>query len=244
MANVSQMFAVITSKFCTKTMLARIEEHPDCTSKIEGDPFALLDAIKTLTHDPLRAQYFLAISTNSMARMVNIHQGPTEPTINYTKRFKQESDVFESFYGNKVFHHLIEQQPEFRNESDPDKQDAMKKGSFKAWGGYHIINCADPARYGMLQKQLQSQFSLGQNQHPDSPKKGTNILSNHMTDAKYYEIQKRNCEKANAAKEEEQAKMTSFAQQKDDWICCCCGKKATQATIANCVTLSPRRTGI
>ena len=56
-ANVSQMFAVITSRFFTKTMLAQIEEHTDFKSKIDDDRFALLIAIKTLMHDPLRAQY-------------------------------------------------------------------------------------------------------------------------------------------------------------------------------------------
>jgi hypothetical protein len=62
-------------------------------------------------------------------------------------------------------------------------------------------------------------------QHPDSPEKGTDRLCNHKIDAKHFEIQKRNREKANAPKEEEQAKMTSFAQKKDFWICHCCGKK-------------------
>jgi hypothetical protein len=84
-----------------------------------------------------------------------------------------------------VFDHLIEQQPEYRNETDPDEQDAMKKNALRAWGGYMIVACTNPIRCGTLQKQMQSQFSLGQNQYADSMGKGTDILSNHKIDAKY-----------------------------------------------------------
>jgi hypothetical protein len=76
-ANVSMMFAFITGKFCTKTMLARIEEHPDYKSEIEDDLFAPLEAIKTLIHDPVRTQYFMTVATTSLARTTNICQDPT-----------------------------------------------------------------------------------------------------------------------------------------------------------------------
>jgi hypothetical protein len=66
--------------------------------------------------------------------MVNMKQGPQEPTINYTKRIKQESDVFRRFYGHDVFNHLIQLQPEYQKETDPNTQEAIKKNAFKAWG--------------------------------------------------------------------------------------------------------------
>ena len=46
-------FAMIKSQHCTKTMQTRVEEHPDYESKIDDDPIALLEAIKTLMHDPV-----------------------------------------------------------------------------------------------------------------------------------------------------------------------------------------------
>ena len=79
-----------------------------------------------------------------------------------------------------------------------------------------IVARADPIRYGQLQKQIQSQFLLGQNQYADSMEKGTAIISNHKIYAKYYEIQKKNREQAKAAREEEQTRMTSFAQKEMD----------------------------
>ena len=41
-------FAMIRSQHCTKTMHTRVEEHPDYETKIDDDPIALLEAIKTL----------------------------------------------------------------------------------------------------------------------------------------------------------------------------------------------------
>ena len=96
------------------------------------------------------------------------------------------------------------------------------------------MDCADPNKYGQLQKGMNSQFLLGQNQCADSIEKGTDILSNHKIDAKYFEIQKKQREQAKAAKEakeEEQMKMTSFAQTgKQEPTCYCCGKKGHKST--------------
>ena len=61
-------------------MIARLEEHPEYKTKIEDDPFEMLEAIKTLMHDPVRSQYFFASSTNVMVRTVNMKQGEKEPT--------------------------------------------------------------------------------------------------------------------------------------------------------------------
>jgi hypothetical protein len=56
---------------------ARIEEHPNFKGIIEDDPFALLEAINTLIHDPLTAQCSMVSATNAMARALNLRQGPT-----------------------------------------------------------------------------------------------------------------------------------------------------------------------
>jgi hypothetical protein len=224
------MFAVIKSKFCTKVMIARLEEHPEYATKIEDNPFEMLEAIKVLMHDPLRSQYYFVTAMSAMRRVVNNKQGPTEPLMDYIERTKQDADVFEIFFGRKLFDHLVEQQPAYRNETDTDKQDEMKKNAYKAWEGFMIVDCADPNRYGQLQKQIQSQFSLGQNQYADSMGKGADILANDKIDAKYYELQKKQREQAKAAKEEEQTKMTCFAQTGKEMTCYCCGKKGHKST--------------
>ena len=229
-ANDSQMFAVIKSKFCTKVMIARLEEHPECATKIEDNPFEMLEAIKVLIHDPVRSQYYFVMPMSAMRRVVNNKQGPNEPLMDYIKRTKQDDDVFESFFGRSFLDYLVEQQPAYRDETDPNKQAEMKKNAYKAWQGFMIVDCADQNRYGQLQKQIQSQFLLGQNQYADSIEKGTEILANHKIDAKCYELQKKQRKQAKAAKEEEQTKMTSFAQTGKEMTCYCCGKKGHKST--------------
>ena len=44
----NKAYALIFTNYCTKTMQARIEEHPDFKSTLKNDPIALLDAIKTV----------------------------------------------------------------------------------------------------------------------------------------------------------------------------------------------------
>jgi hypothetical protein len=56
-------------------------------------------------------------------------------------------------------------------------------------------------------------------------------LSNHKIDAKCSEIQKWNCEKANAAKEEEQAKMKSLLRRKRTGFATVVDRKATQVPL-------------
>ena len=41
-------YSLIYTTYCTKIMQTRIEEHPDFETKIDNDPIALLEAIKTL----------------------------------------------------------------------------------------------------------------------------------------------------------------------------------------------------
>ena len=53
----NQVFSLILTVFFTKAMVHRIEQHPEYKTKIQDDPIALLEAIKTLMHDPIRAQY-------------------------------------------------------------------------------------------------------------------------------------------------------------------------------------------
>jgi hypothetical protein len=56
--NLTKAYALIFSNFCNKTMQNRIEEHPDYETMIRDDPIELLDKIKMLMHDPIRAKCF------------------------------------------------------------------------------------------------------------------------------------------------------------------------------------------
>ena len=135
-ANVSRMFTVIKVHFCTKAMVARLEEHPDYETKIEDNPFVMLETIKQLMHDPQRSQYYIIQPLNAMRRVLNNKQGPNEPLMDYIKRSKQEWDVNESFHGKKWFDHVVEQQPEYRKLTDADEQKEFKQKADEALKGF------------------------------------------------------------------------------------------------------------
>jgi hypothetical protein len=72
--NLTKAYALIFSTYCNKTMQNWIEEHPDYESMIRDNPIELLDKIKVLMHDPIRAKYPFASLTEAMIRMLNIKQ--------------------------------------------------------------------------------------------------------------------------------------------------------------------------
>ena len=50
----------------------------------------LLEAIKTLMHDPIRAKCTCALLTEAISRTLNIKQIENESLLDYVKRFKQQ----------------------------------------------------------------------------------------------------------------------------------------------------------
>ena len=81
----NKAYALIFTNYCTKTMQSRIEEHPDYESTLKNDPIAVLEAIKTLMHDPVRAQYPLVSMTDALSRLVNVKQQESESLLDYVK---------------------------------------------------------------------------------------------------------------------------------------------------------------
>ena len=80
----NKAYALIYTNYCTKIMQSRIEEHPDYNF-FKNDPIAVLEAIKTLMHDPVRAQYPMASMTDALGRLVNVKQQDTESLLDYIK---------------------------------------------------------------------------------------------------------------------------------------------------------------
>src|SRR4029079_12267359 len=113
--------------YCVKTMQSRIEEHPEFETKIENDPIELLKAIKTLMHDPVRAQYPLVSMTDALTRLVNVKQMDNEPLLDYVKRFKQLRDVAKSHLGTKVLDTFTKQSEEYRKLTEEEQKTSKLK---------------------------------------------------------------------------------------------------------------------
>src|SRR5210317_1239889 len=185
--NVSKAYALIFTNYCTRPMQSRIEEHPEFESTIEDNPFELLKVIKMLMHDAVRAQYPYIAMTDGLTRLLNIKQQENEVLLDYVKRFKQTRDVTKSQIGTRLLDTFIEYQEDYVNETDDDEKKTMKTEAYEKWMAYLLIKGSDPTKYGMLQKNLTSQFSLGNDQYPKTITATTDVLSNHKIDQKFYD---------------------------------------------------------
>jgi hypothetical protein len=63
--NLTKAYALIFSTYCNKAMQNRVEEHPKFETTIRDDPIELLNKIKVLMHDPIRAKYPFTSLTRS-----------------------------------------------------------------------------------------------------------------------------------------------------------------------------------
>lgn len=182
-------YSLIFMNYCTKAMQIWIEEHPDFSSKIKNDPITLLEAIETLTHDPIWARYPFASMTEAITRLVNSPQYENENLLDYVKRFKQYRDVLKTHIGKKVFNDFVENTVEYHALSGNHmKEQAMKDATFEQWCVFLLIRNSDQNKYGSLVKGLISQYSMGNDQYPKTITAATNVLSNHRHD-------NRNCPK-------------------------------------------------
>ena len=85
-------------------MKTHIEEHPGYLTTFLDNPVELLEKIKTLTHDAIRAQYPIAPITEHLARWINAKQHDDENLTDYVKRFKYHRDIVKSQVGTKMLH--------------------------------------------------------------------------------------------------------------------------------------------
>ena len=224
----TRAYALIFMNYCTKGMQQRIEEHPEHKTILKDDPIATLEAIKTLMHDPVRAQYPLISMSDALARLLNARQLDNESLLDYVKRFKQLHDVVKNQVGTKVLDQFVENQEEYRSLSDPKDQEELKKAAFAKWMAYLLIRGSNQAKYGTLLKGFTSQFSLGNDQYPKTIQTATDVLSNHRIDQKYYDNKRTQRDRARNDQREngDGPRATSFAQRpQPERVCYCCGKK-------------------
>ena len=98
-------------------MKSRVEEHIEFQSRINDNPIALLEVLKTLTHDPVRARYTFASMTEALVNCVNVRQFEDENLSDYIKRMKQLRDVLKSHIGDEVLHKFVENGAEYQAEN-------------------------------------------------------------------------------------------------------------------------------
>ena len=207
-------------------------------SKIQDDPIELLEKIKVLMHDPIRAKYPFASLTEAIMRMLNIKQFENEGLLDYVKRFKQSRDIMKSHVGTDILDKFVENTREYRDEIDTSQKEKLKEGAFEKWMAYLLIRNSDQSKYGTLMNGLVSQFSMENNQYPKTIMGATDILSSHKFDKRGGQGNQGNRNKdrkgnwQDAKKEDDdetkstlKTDETSFSQSDKSQKCYCCGKK-------------------
>jgi hypothetical protein len=152
----TKAYALIFSTYCNKTMQNRVEEHPEFETTIRDDPIELLNKIKVLMQDPIRAQYPFASLTEAISRMLNLKQSENEGLLDYVKRFKESRDIMKSLVGTDILDKFVENTLDYRDESSTTLKQTMKHGAFDRWMAYLLIRNSDQAKYGSLSNGLVS----------------------------------------------------------------------------------------
>jgi hypothetical protein len=158
--NLTKAYALIFSTCCNKTMQNRVEEHHEFETTIRDDPIELLNKIKVLMHDPIRAKYHFASLIKAISRMLNLKQSENEVLLNYVKRFKEARDIMKSHVGTDILDKFVKNtlRVEYRDESNTTLKKEMKDGAFDRWMAYLLIRNSDQAKYGSLSTGPVSQF--------------------------------------------------------------------------------------
>jgi len=225
----SKAYALIFSSYCTTSMQHRIEQLPNFDS-IQDDPIALLEAIQEAMTMTVWAQYPFTTVTDATRRVVNMQQGENEELLSYVKRFKQQHDVFKAHVGTTVLDSFVTQQEDYKNETDAMKKQELQDGAFEAWMALLLLHDSDQAKYGTLMADLVTQYSLGNDQFPETISVTVDVLTHHKFDQKYYDRQKRNHSRGQQRdhrhSQEDGRRTTSFSQcqGQSTVICHCCGE--------------------
>jgi hypothetical protein len=129
--NLAKAYALIFSTYCNKTIMQnRIEEHPEFETAIHNDPIELLNKIKVLMHDPIRAKIPFVSLTEAISRMLNLKQSENEALLDYVKRFKESRGIMKSHIGTDILDKFVENTLEYRDATSTTLKQEMKHRSF------------------------------------------------------------------------------------------------------------------
>jgi hypothetical protein len=182
--NMNKTYSLIYLQHCNKTIQDRIHAHPDFETKIENDPIKLLKAIEILIYNPAQARYPYTSVTEAMTRFMTCRQLENKPLADYVKRFKSYQDSMAQNMGKDFLKEFVKNTKQHADETDTDKQDKMRKGSYAQWTAYMLMKNSKQGKYGSLMTSLTTQFSMGTNQYPKDVMAVVDILTNHRFDKK------------------------------------------------------------
>ena len=100
--NMLKAYSLIYGNYCTQGMQSRLQQLPNFTTEIRGDPIELLKTIQILMHDLVRGRYPYATVCDVWRTLFFTKQGENENILDYSKRFKQSRDVVKTYMGDEM----------------------------------------------------------------------------------------------------------------------------------------------
>jgi hypothetical protein len=170
----------------------RIEESTNFKSDIRNDPFLLMETIKMKMYGQVRAKYEFVQHTDIILQFLSLKEDHGESLIEYSKRFKQSLDNLKAIFGKEFLSGYIEKTDDYKKSTTTtDEKTELKEQAFLRWMSYVYLKNSDPKKYGSLNRNLQSQYALQNDQYPKTISKVTDVLTNHQCDDSYQEIDKK-----------------------------------------------------
>jgi hypothetical protein len=151
-----------------------------------------------------------------------------EDLVSYTTRFKSARDLVKGQLGgskNIVLERYINVKK--AGMKSPPPFDEMAQEAYQELLARIFILNADQSKYGTFVKNLHSQFSLGNNQYPNTLTEAVSVLNSQELDQAYFDKKKKRKEQEKEKNQKSQddgepSIDMSFAQMEGK--CFCCGK--------------------
>jgi hypothetical protein len=184
--NIVKSYALFWEK-CTVGMKNKIQGRTDFKSKIENNPFELLNSIKEHSMNYQENQYEYSIILDSMITLLTTKQKEGENLQDYTKRFRISKELCESHIGGPIvlFKTLVDNKAykvEATDQMEHEKNRKLQEQAFEQLLAYTYLKHADQSKYGSIIEGLVTQKSLKNDQYPKTITEANNVLSNHRFD--------------------------------------------------------------
>ena len=179
-SNMKKAYALIYDVYCSKPMQGRIDEMKAIDSSITNDPIKLLQTIRTLMHENVRSKYPVASLIDTMISLLTIAQRENESATEYYKRFKELNDMFKQTMGKQWMAEWVTTIPDYADCSVAD-QEIMKRSAVSLLESYVLIKGARSDKYDSLVRDLNAQYTRGNNQWPTTHKLAADLVVKYGT---------------------------------------------------------------